>query len=817
MKPHYRKGSHTVDDLAGSSKEPDIQTLLREYNESLYNGSSLDRLAAMDDIRFCRWSGQTDDGKKHSDPRGNGNPAMPWEGASDVRVRLVDRTINDLTSLLITAFQRSLLRVSGVTSEDASNASSAGTLMRWLLENRQSREMYQEAYLGAQYALQYGWTVFHVTWEQTTSIRRQKVTMDDIKAISEQQAEQDPENVLSKLPELLADEGNDEYLANLLSAVMNGAKISDCRKMVRDLRTKGAAEIEEPYILSNAPCVTALKPYDEITFPQETTDLNRARVIFRRTFLTEVEVRAMEHSDGWSREFIESACASIGKASMYNDPSLTPVTNVLTTNVWRGRNMIEIVYSYARQINEDGVPAIYYTVFSPQVGTEMYGKHEVLDYYHGKYPFVGFRREWIRRAIMESRGVPEVSRTDQDEIKAQHDSLRDRTAIETLPPLRVSKRIGALNRLGPAVQLPVTSKDDYTFLEPPAGNPQVAFSMIERVEAQHAAYYGLTSKYVEDVRSQLLQQTLVNSWLSCWTEIYQQVFSMALQYLTPQEKVRICGADLPSQASEIHGGFDFFIKFDVREVDTNLVMEKLDAITKFAVPLDTGGVIDRTKLLKKVIEAISPDLGKDLISDQEQASQKMFRDVQTDIGLMLLGNAPQLVEGDPSAKSKMELAQQILQQNPKAQQALQGDELFQQLFQTYVQNLTMSVQQEQNKQTGRTGVAPQGASLAEQVKGFIGQAKEAQKARGQGKAAAKEDFGAQGLAEQEQAAQAKQQQGEGVDQRAQLEAMVQELIQQGVPQEQAVAMVQQQLQGGGQQMPQEGAPPQQMPQQMPQQ
>jgi hypothetical protein len=336
--------------------------------------------------------------------------------------------------------------------------------------------------------------------------------------------------------------------------------------------------------------------------------------------------------------------------------------------------------------------------------------------------------------------------------------------------------------------------------------------MIERVEAQHAAYYGLTSKYVEDVRSQLLQQTLVNSWLSAWTEIYQQVFALALQYLTPQEKVRICGVDLPSQASEIQGGFDFIIKFDVREVDTNLVMEKLDALTKFAIPLDAGGVIDRTKLIKKVIEAIIPDLGKDLIVDSEQASQKMFRDVQTDIGLMLLGNAPQLVEGDPSAQSKMQLAQQILQQNPKAQQALQGDPLFQQLFQTYVQNLTMSVQQEQNKQTGRTGVAPQGTSMAEEVKGFIEQAREAQKARESGKGQAKADFAAQGLQEQEMMAQQAQASTQGQDANAQMQALVQDLMAQGLSQEQAIQMVQQQMQGGG--APQEGAVPTPMPEQM---
>jgi len=795
MKPRRTPwNSPTTDPTAQASDTPDIGNLTKEYNESLYNGSSLDRLAALDDVRYCRWDGQSDDGKKHSDVRGDGNPAMPWEGASDVRVRLVDRTINDLCALLITAFQRSTLRVSGVTVEDGGPAAASANLMRWMLENRYGREMYTEAYLGAQYALTYGWTVFHVTWDQQSAIRRQKVSMDDLKAIEEMSKQQDPTGILANITQMIMSGENDDYLAHSLMQMMENIKPSDALKMIRDLRDRGEAEIEEPYVFKNAPCVTALKPYDEITFPQETTDLQRARVIFRRTFLTEVELRSMAVNDNWDKEFVEAAAAQLGKASMYNDPSLTPVTNVLTTNVWRGRNMIEIVYAYARQINKDGIPAIYYTVFSPQVGDKLYAKHEILDYYHGRYPFVGWSQEITRRPIMESRGIPEISRTDQDEIKAQHDSLRDRTAIETIPPMKVAKRIGALNRIGPAVILPVTTKDDYTFLEPPAGNPQMAFSMIERVEAQHAAYYGLTSKYVEDVRSQLIQQTKVNGWLMAWTEIYQQVFSLALQYLSSDEKIRITGSDLPARATDIHGGFDFVVKFDVREVDTNLVMEKLDAITKFAIPLDQSGIVDRSKLLKVIMEAISPDAAKELIVANEQASQKMFRDVQTDIGLMLLGNSPQLVENDPSAPTKLQLAQQILQQNPKAQQALQGDQIFQQLFQTYVQNLSMSVQQAQNKETGRTGVAPQGPNLADQVKTLIEQAKEAQKAKASGTAQAQSDVNAEvAMARQQQTQQ-------GMAQNAQMDdamAMVAQLMEQGMSEEEAMAMVEQQMTGGG--------------------
>jgi hypothetical protein len=54
----------------------------------------------------------------------------------------------------------------------------------------------------------------------------------------------------------------------------------------------------------------------------------------------------------------------------------------------------------------------------------------------------------------------------------------------------------------------------------------------------------------------------------------------------------------------------------------------------------------------------------------------------------------------------MQFTQQVMQNNPKAQAALQQDENFQQLFQNYVKNLQMSVMQQQNAQIGRLGVTP---------------------------------------------------------------------------------------------------------------
>jgi sortase (surface protein transpeptidase) len=52
----------------------------------------------------------------------------------------------------------------------------------------------------------------------------------------------------------------------------------------------------------------------------------------------------------------------------------------------------------------------------------------------------------------------------------------------------------------------------------------------------------------------------------------------------------------------------------------------------------------------------------------------------------------------------LQFSQQVLQSNPKYQQQLQQDQLFQANLQKYIENLQFSVQQQQNAVTGRLGV-----------------------------------------------------------------------------------------------------------------
>ena len=104
----------------------------------------------------------------------------------------------------------------------------------------------------------------------------------------------------------------------------------------------------------------------------------------------------------------------------------------------------------------------------------------------------------------------------------------------------------------------------------------------------------------------------------------------------------------------------------------------------------------------------------------------MYKDIQSDIGLMMLGNEANYVENDPAAPTKLQYMQDIMSKNPKAQGMMQQDPHFRALVENMMKNLQMSAMQQQNKQIGRTGVTPVGQQAAGQMQQQIDQANQQQ-------------------------------------------------------------------------------------------
>lgn len=695
------------DPLLYGSDKPNIQELVAELNRSYLFGANNTELTDNDDLRFCRWNGQTPDGKKFSHNRDEDDPALPFEGASDARIRLIDRVINEQVALWMNSLKGAKLGVSGRTIDDGKHAGAMSTLLEYIASGRMKQEMRREAELFAQYGNQYGWTMMHIGWEQEMGTREQRFTISDMVNMASEMAQGNPEAPIASLPSLLIDPTKDELSIALVTPLLPQFSEKELRRMLKELREKGYATVYEEVLMKNLPVITTLKPYDEVSFPPETIDIQKARVIFKKVFMTELEVRAMIATDEWSEEGVEEAVKTKGMFTWYRDPNIVPTNSLNQDYRLRSNNLIEVIYAYYKQLSEDNTPCVYYTVFSPNASTETYLKHSKLGYAHGKYPFVVLRREHIRKAVYESRGITDILSTDQAELKAQHDAMRDRTAFETVPPLMYKRRVGGTGRIGPAMLLPVSDVNgDFKWMEPPRGTPTIAEFVVQQVEKNAAGYFGLTREDSPPALAQMLQQSSVDNWLTTWSEIYTQMLQLTLQYMDIVEIERICGVPIPKVVTDVANQYDFEVKFDVRNLYSDLVLEKLQAINQYVLPQDTGGVIDKNALVKLSIEAISPDTAKAIVTDQSSASQRMYRDVQTEIGMMMLGNEAQYVENDPTAQSKMQFLQDIMSKNPKAQQAQGQDPVFSALLQNYVKNLQMSVMQQQNKQVGRIGVTP---------------------------------------------------------------------------------------------------------------
>ena len=685
-----------TDEMARVGEAPNVSALTEELRRSATDYGVFARVDRVESVRYCRWPGQTDDGKKWNDANRN-KPAFPWDGASDTRIPLADEVVNGLVDLCSTSFWRSMMRVSPTNVSQLDQAVTAHNLMDWAVNAKMYNDLTREVELLSQYLWTYGWAGVHVTWQQEMGQKEQHLTMDQVMAI----AAQSPEgSVLADLPNLIANPEADDQSAELLLAAFPNLRKRRALKAIRELRDEGECDFPVPTMVTNKPMIAALAPWDELVFPPETTDIQSARVIFRRFYMTEAQLLNKVEVEEWDEEWAKEAINTMGRFSDYAD--FTSYSLGLAENsVLDRENLIEVVYAYQKAVDQDGVPGVFYTVFSPQVG-DKWGYFEGLEYAHGQYPFVVWRSEMVYRQITESRGVPEICATWQHEVKAQRDSIFDYTSLATLPPIEVPKTRGGNLKIGPAVQVPVLRRGEIGFLQPPAREPSVAFNLIEAVMAQTDRYFGRPTEKVAPAVTQMRQQRLINNWLHGWTEAFRQVLALTLQYVGPTEVMRITASQtqLPPDVQD----FDVMLKFDIRELSTDLVTEKLKAISTLVLPLDTAGVIDRAKLISVALRAIDPTLATELVMQQGPAAQKMFGETNDEIALMSLGNPPQLRENDPTAAMRLQFSQQVLQANPKYQAQLQQDPLFQANLQKYIENLQFSVQQQQNAVTGRLGV-----------------------------------------------------------------------------------------------------------------
>jgi hypothetical protein len=670
------------------SKEPDIAYLAEAYKRTQSDlGEWLDRRQRDYDTRHCLWAGKSDDFKKHASINQTGE-VFPWEGASDQEVRLVDDAISCRVAMSMNAIRRAHIVATPVESNDVERANVVSMFLRWLI-NTKMDEFYPEIELGLNHLFEKGMMVHYCWYENQELKQQQTIKLDQVA------------QVLPQVAGAIQDGSMDEELTEVLKSQFDIGK-SKARAMLRELRRDGETTIPVTRQVVSRPKIRALAPDEDVFWPSYAMNPQEAPYVFHAVSMTPEQLRAKISTEKWSEEFVDAAIELAGKGED-NDENLYQLRESDEFTRDNENSLIRIVYCYQRLLDEDNIPGIYCTILHPQI-SDLYAKHQLLDYAHGQYPFVVTQIERTSKKLYSARSVPERLESLQQVLKAEVDAGIDSQSLTTLPPLE--HPMGrAPSKWGPGVRVPYRTPGEYRFADTPRGS-SANIEIRRYIEEQANRLLGRNAPGVDPIEAQMKQQEIVDKVFHHLKYVLDQVYSLYQQYGPDAEYFRVTGMqDMQKYAKgNPNERFDFYMQFDVATQDPEQMLERVKAIAQLGAQLDRNGTLDTERLLQIAVGQILPGAAESIMLPKETASQKAMDEERQTIAEIYAGVPPNVKPND-AHEMKLQIFQQWLAQ-PDVAQKVQQDPALQERIQNYLQQRQMQVQQKQNAEIGRLGAAP---------------------------------------------------------------------------------------------------------------
>lgn len=668
------------------SKEPDVNYLAETYRRTQADlGEWLDRRQRDYDVRNCMWSGKSDDFKKHSNLSATGE-VFPWDGASDQEIRMVDNQINKCVAMVMNAVRQAHIVATPIESGDIERANVISMFLRWLI-NTKMEEFYDQLELGLNHFFEKG-LMCHYVWYDSQELKQQQtIRLDEIA------------QSLPQIVEAIQQGNMDEEFSSMLRDQFEISK-AKAKSMLRELREDGTTTIPVTRQVVNRPRLKALATDEDVFWPNYTIDPQEAPYVFHVLHMTPEQLRAKISSEGWNEEFVEKAMEL--SQNTQRDDTLYNIRQ-MDEAIRDDDETIRIVYCYQRLLDEDGIPGIYCTILHPDV-PDLYAKHDLLDYAHGKYPFVITKYEQTSKRLYSSRSIPELGEPLQQVMKIETDSMIDRQSLATLPPLE--HPLGRPpTKWGPGVKVPYRTPGEYRWADTPrfdGGNVEVR----RYIQEMFDRYFGNFAPGVDQVESQNKQQAVINKVFTHLKYVLEQVYTLYQQYGPDAEFFRVTGMQDVQKFSKGRANerFDFYLQFDVATQDPKQMLERVKAIAELAPALDKSGTLDTEKLLQLAVGQIMPGASEKVIIPKDTASQKAVDEERQAIAELVAGVPPNVRPQD-AHEMKMQVFQQWLSQ-PDIQQKAQQDQALQERIQNYMQQRQMQITQKQNAAIGRLGATP---------------------------------------------------------------------------------------------------------------
>lgn len=679
-----------------------------------------------ENVRRAFWDTQSDDGLKHAEANTNEEPAKPFEGATDSRVRLADMLVNEDVMLVVVATLRAQMRLRGVTADDTTRAANMETVLRYSIRQQAGVNYLRELIKCAQYAFadSPGVALAKLVWRTRTQLAMKTVTPADLAEIYVQQAaagltEATPDlqagiqaaaaEFMAMLADPLADEG---ALADWLLLAFPYLRKKRARAVIKDLRETGAAQFPAPVEIYNGPELAAKRLYEDWYASGSTpTDFQRCPIWFESEWLNRTEIVERQISEGWSQEFVEKL---VGKGSVLGhegESAFPEYFREATTGDLQQRDtktysrMYNVLTAWFKAVNEDGVPGLYYVVMHKSVDVAAH-ERRLLEYPHGKWPGATLMREILGSRMMDSRGLVDLAAAPQSLMKLHVDVSGDNAQIGGVPPiLTKNRRNQGVLYIAPLLEIPLKRDGDVRFMEP----PRIALQSkdhIAEIRRQINEYHGRPGEGIDPQLVQLHREFKVALWLWQWREVLGQWVQLIQAYMPDGVLAEITdqeGKPLRLSREDIAGQFHVDVAIDVRDMDPEFIKIKGEILRDVLLTTDRAKVIDTSPAVKSMFCSLFPDVAEASLRTVDQASQTEIEDEIAAYQEIRAGKEPELADdGSINYALRLQLYQNMQAMNPAIYADMADDKRA--ILQSRLQRLeVLAGQYGENVQIGREG------------------------------------------------------------------------------------------------------------------
>lgn len=582
----------------------------------------------------------------------HGTKTSPWPGASNTHIALTDEKIRKLKpNYMNLAFEGTpLVTMFPVNGTPQEAAASAETFMDWLLrfymDTVPGKNYFESMSLVTDWMLEKGFSIAKVIWHfQSRTITK----VVDIDALPQQIKDviEDPDLSDEELGLLLSqqsgldltDEEDKDQIEKAVKAFRNGDKFIPLK-----------IEVE----IYNGPRVIAVPPKD-IIVPSDTTDVESARFIAHRMWMTMEELQQAE-LDG-KYENTSEVVPGVGPGNASSSSSSLSVLENAKANkegvhlFLQNSNLAEIweIYTWF-DIDGDGSPEK--VVLTIDANSQTILRLIEFPYDHQKWPFIVYRNELNDDRWYSPRGIPEMLDHYQTIVTNQENAKLDRMTLAN--SLQFKYRIGSVNpsqiRFIPGQGIPVQRMDDLQELpisnldasfdtemakirglaEQLIGQPDLSAGSLQKPQERRTAFE--VSEVVALGRQVFSYDArLFNNSLQ---KMYDQIFDLWMQYGPDEVWVGATGSPpFKLTREQILGNFVMTPNGEIsllsRTVEVNQALQQLQIALS-----DQSGAVNQYEFWVNYLYKADPKMAKKGLNTREQfaaTQQQRFQQQQAEL------------------------------------------------------------------------------------------------------------------------------------------------------------------------------------------